>query len=204
MLELVSHIVHRLRYIDLLVLGGSAGGINVLVNMLNALPAQFPFAILVVIHRNAIYETRFEEILADKCNFTVKAAADKEAIQPASAYVAPPGYHLLVEPDYTLSLDVSEPVHFCRPSIDVTMQSAADVYGSATDAILLSGANRDGAAGMVSIQRAGGLCIVQHPLDAAVDTMPAAAIAAGAAHLTLTNGELITLSRQLNNLIVRN
>ena len=204
MLELPLHITHRLRHTGLLILGGSAGGFTVLVNMLNALPAKLPFGVLVVIHRNAKYGTRFEEILAGKCGISVKAAQDKEAIRPATAYFAPPGYHLLVEPNHTLSLDASEPVHFCRPSIDVTMQSAADVYGSSTAGILLSGANQDGAAGMHAIHQAYGLCIVQHPHDAEVDTMPAAAIASGAAHLTLTNEELITFSQQLNNHIVRN
>ncbi|HWK98630.1 MAG TPA: chemotaxis protein CheB [Parapedobacter sp.] len=204
MLELDSHITHRLRHIGVLILGGSAGGIKVLANMLKALPADLPFGILVVIHRNAKYETRFEEMLADQCRITIKVAEDKEAIRHAAAYFAPAGYHLLVEPDHKLSLDTSEPVHFCRPSIDVTMQSAADVYGASTAAILLSGANQDGAAGMAAIRRAGGLCIAQHPLDAEVDTMPAAAIASGAVHLALTSGELITFSQQLNNHIFRN
>lgn len=204
MLELNSHIIHRLRHTGILVLGCSAGGIKPLVNMLAALPGKVPFGILVVIHRNANYETRFEETLANKCRIAIKAAEDKEAIQHATAYFAPPGYHLLVEPNHKLSLDTSEPVHFCRPAIDVTMQSAADVYGSATAAILLSGANQDGAAGMTAINQAGGLCIVQHPLDAEVDTMPAAAIASGAVHLTLTNDELITFSQQLDNHIFRN
>lgn len=172
--------------------------------MLKALPAKLPFGMLVVIHRNAKYDTQFEEILAARCHIAIKVAEDKEAIRPATAYFAPPGYHLLVEPDHRISLDASEPVHFCRPSIDVTMQSAADVYGAATAGILLSGANQDGAAGMVAIHRAGGHCIVQHPDDAVVGTMPAAAIASGAVHQTLTNNELITFSRQLNNRIFRN
>lgn len=204
MLELNSHIIHRLRHIGVLVLGGSAGGFKMLVNILNILPAKLPFDILVVIHRNAKYETRFEEILAGKCRIAIKVAEDKEAIRHATAYFAPPGYHLLVEPNHKLSLDASEPVHFCRPSIDVTMQSAADVYGATTAAILLSGANQDGAAGMATIYQTGGLCIAQHPHDAEVDTMPAAAIASGAVHLTLTNDELITFSQQLNNHIFRN
>ena len=175
-----------------------------LLDMLKALPANLPFGILVVMHRNAKYETRLETNLATKCGIVVKVAEDKEPIAPSTAYFAPAGYHLLVEPDHSLSLDVSEPVHFCRPSIDVTMQSTADVYGAATAAILLSGANQDGAAGMQSIHRMGGLCIAQHPHDAEIDTMPAAAIALGVVDLTLTHRELITLSQQLNNHIFRN
>lgn len=185
-------------------LGCSAGGFNIMAGMLKAIPATVPFGILVVIHRNAKYETQLEQNLAPKCSIVVKAAEDKEAIRPAHAYFAPAGYHLLVEPNHSLSLDVSEPVHFCRPSIDVTMQSAADAYGDTTAAILLSGANQDGASGMESICRAGGLCIVQDPEDAEVDTMPAAAIARDAAHLALTTHELFTFSQQLDNPIFRN
>ncbi|EEI91718.1 protein-glutamate methylesterase CheB [Sphingobacterium spiritivorum ATCC 33300] len=77
-------------------------------------------------------ETNIESSLSKKCKIEVKIAEDKEKIQTGVAYFAPPGYHLLVEPDYTFSLDSSEPVQFCRPSIDVTMESAADVYQSGT------------------------------------------------------------------------
>ncbi len=199
MLELATHIVNKRRSIGVLVVGCSAGGFNVLVNMLKALPTNLPFGVLVVVHRNAKYETRLEKNLAAKCRIAVKVAEDKEPIRPATAYFAPAGYHLLVEPDRCLSLDASEPVHFCIPSIDVTMQSTADVYGPTTAAVLLSGANQDGAAGMLSIYRAGGWCIVQHPHDAKVDTMPAAAIALGAVHHTLTISELITFSQQLHH-----
>ena len=204
MLDLPAHIIRRLRHTGILILGGSAGSFKILVNMLNALPETFPVGILVIIHRNPKNETHFEEMLAESCSIAVKSAADKEVIRPATAYFAPPGYHLLVEPDHRLSLDSSEPVHYCRPSIDVTMQSAADVYGASTTAILLSGANQDGAAGMLSVHQAGGTGIVQHPRDAELDTMPSAAIAAGATHLMLTNEELMILSQQLSNHIFRN
>src|SRR5690606_1386033 len=130
-----------------------------------------------VIHRNARYETNIETTLETQCRLTIKVAEDKEPIRPATVYFAPAGYHVLVEPDHRLSLDISDPVNFCRPSIDVTMQSTADVYGAATMAILLSGANQDGAEGMSTIQKMGGLCIVQHPEDAEIPTMPEAAIA---------------------------
>ncbi|MGV3764312.1 chemotaxis protein CheB [Parapedobacter sp.] len=201
MLELNNHIAHKLPHIGILVLGCSAGGFKVLINMLKALPADLPFGILVVIHRNAKYETRLEENLRNNCRVAIKVAEDKEPIRPATAYFAPAGYHLLVEPDHRLSLDASEPVHFCIPSIDVTMQSTVDVYGPSTAAILLSGANHDGAAGMAAIHRAGGLCIVQHPRDAEVGTMPAAAIALDAVHGSLDAGELVLFCQQLNHRI---
>lgn len=204
MLELSTHIVYKLQRTGVLVLGCSAGGFDLLTHILQALPPTLPYGVLAVIHRNARYETHLEKKLADKCAIGIKAAADKEPIESATAYFAPTGYHLLVEPNRSLSLDVSEPVHFCRPSIDVTMQSAADVYGPATAAILLSGANKDGAMGMMSIHRAGGLCIAQDPRYAEIDTMPAAAVALGGVHLILRNDELIIFSKQLSNYTFRN
>lgn len=172
--------------------------------MLQSLPASLSVGVLVVIHRNAKYETHLETNLAAKCHIAIKAAEDKEFIEAATAYFAPAGYHMLVEPDRSLSLDVSESIHFCRPAIDVTMQSAVDVYGPSIAAILLSGANRDGAVGMQSIRRAGGLCIAQCPHDAEIATMPESAIALGAVDLTLTNSELIIFSQQLDTHSFRN
>lgn len=171
--------------------------------MLRVFSQNLPIGILVVIHRNARYETNIEESIMAKSHIAVKVAAEKESVRPATAYFAPAGYHLLIEPDRSISLDISEPVNFCRPSIDVTMQSAADIYGPGTLAILLSGANQDGAQGMQAVQRAGGLCIVQHPEQAEIRTMPEAAIHLGAADLILNNEELIAFSQQLDSYILR-
>ncbi|PPL04481.1 CheB methylesterase [Parapedobacter indicus] len=182
-----------------MILACSAGGFKILFNMLSVLPSNLPIGILVVIHRNARYETNVEESIMAKSHIKVKVAEEKEQIRPGTAYFAPAGYHLLVEPDRSLSLDISEPVNFCRPSIDVTMQSAADIYGPGTLAVLLSGANQDGAQGMRAVQHAAGLCIVQHPEQAEIKTMPEAAIKLGAADLVLNNEELITFSQQLDN-----
>ena len=199
MLNVDAHIISKLQQVEVLVLGCSAGGFRVLLNMLEALPANLPIGVLVIVHRNAQYESRLEAHLAAKCRIAIKIAEEKAAIEPATVYFAPAGYHLLVEPDRSLSLDVSEPVHFCRPSIDVTMQSVADVYGASTAAILLSGANQDGALGMQSIHRTGGICIAQHPQHAEIETMPASAIAFGVVDLILKNDELVAFSRLLNH-----
>jgi two-component system chemotaxis response regulator CheB len=91
-------------------------------------------------------------------------------------YIAPADYHLLIEQDQTLSLDVSEAILFSRPSIDVTFESAAQVFGEKVIGIVLSGASKDGSQGLLNIARAGGLAIVQDPGQAEVDTMPQSAI----------------------------
>ncbi len=203
--NLTRNIANKLLEIEVLLLACSAGGFKVLFDILKALPGNLPFAVLVVIHRNAKYETNIEERMTSKCHIALKAAEDKEPIRPSTAYFAPPGYHLLVEPDHRISLDISEPVNFCRPSIDVTMQSAADAYGKGLVGILLSGANQDGALGMKSIQQAGGVCIVQDPAYAEIKTMPEAAIAMGAADLILNDEELVLICQKLgNHMLTRN
>ncbi|WP_257669055.1 chemotaxis protein CheB [Parapedobacter tibetensis] len=195
----------KLHGIELLLLACSAGGFKVLFDILKALPGNLAIGVLVIIHRNAKYETNIEVSMTAKCDIPIKVAEEKELIKPPMVYFAPPGYHLLVEPDHSISLDISEPVNFCRPSIDVTMQSVADVYGPSTIAILLSGANQDGAQGMTAIQQAGGVCIVQDPECAEIKTMPEAAIALGAVDIILTNEELVTFCKELNkHILTRN
>jgi two-component system chemotaxis response regulator CheB len=114
----------------------------------------------------------------------VREAGDKDSIQPGRVYLAPPDYHLLVEPEgFALSTD--EAVQYSRPSIDVLFDSAADTYGDRLIGVLLTGANEDGAYGLRRVRRRGGVTIVQDPETAERRTMPDAAIAAGAADLVL-------------------
>ena len=112
-------------------------------------------------------------------------------------YFAPADYHLLLEPDRSFTLDFSEPVHFCRPSIDVTCMSVSDVLGARVIGILLSGANKDGAAGMKYIGDNGGLVVVQDPGVAEVGIMPAAAIREGSVDMILKNEEIFNLLNEI-------
>jgi two-component system chemotaxis response regulator CheB len=110
----------------------------------------------------------------------VSEAADKEAIEEGHVYVAPADYHLLVEPD-GFALSTEGMVQHSRPSIDVLFDSAADTYGSELAAVVLTGANADGAYGLERVKRRGGVTIVQDPETAEKRSMPDAAIATGAA-----------------------
>ena len=91
-------------------------------------------------------------------------------------YLAPPDYHVLIEPG-RIALSIDEPVSYSRPSIDVLFESAADVYGPRVVAVLLTGANADGSKGLVRVKAAGGYAIVQDPSTAESPEMPAAGIA---------------------------
>lgn len=159
----------------MLLIGGSAGSLDVLIQLLPALNQKSNLSIIIVLHRKA-GESLLVDLLSDKTRWFVKEAEDKEKIEKKTIYVAPPDYHLLIEKDKTFSLDFSEKVHFSRPSIDVSFETAAEAYGPALMAVLLSGANADGAEGMRQIKRSGGMTIVQDPREAAVSYMPQQAI----------------------------
>ena len=170
---------------ELIVMGGSWGGMRALSTVLEALPAGFELPLVVAQHRPVTHGTdMLEQVLARSSKLDVVAATDKEPLTPGRVYVAPADYHLLVEPGH-LALSSDAPVEFSRPSIDVLFESAADTYGSRTVGVLLTGANQDGAAGLARIATAGGFTVVQDPATAERPDMPAAAIARGAARRVL-------------------
>ncbi len=130
------------------------------------------------------------QTLGKKSRLLVKEAEDKMPIENSTIYVAPPDYHLLMEHNLTFALDDSEPVKFCKPAIDVTLQSGALTFGENTVAIILSGANSDGADGAKYIENKNGLVLVQNPEEAEVNTMPLAAIKA-CQNSTIVSKELL-------------
>ena len=162
--------------VEAVVIGASAGGVQALLTLLSALPASFRLPIITVLHLPANRDSQLAEVFQHRLALTVREAADKETIAPGTVYFAAPGYHLSVENDRTFSLSGEAPLQFCRPSIDVLMESAADAYGAALLAIVLTGANADGADGLARVKRLGGLTAVQDPAEAAAVTMPKAAI----------------------------
>ncbi|MES2705306.1 MAG: chemotaxis protein CheB [Verrucomicrobiota bacterium] len=169
------------------VIGASAGAVEALIRILPELPEDYPLPLMIVVHLPPDRESTLAALLNTRCRITVKEAEDKEPIRPGTAYLAPPDYHLLIEPEFLLSLSNEEPVLYSRPSIDVLFESAADAYGSGLTGIILTGANSDGARGLRAVRAAGGLALVQIPEEADADTMPRAALAAcpGARALTL-------------------
>jgi two-component system chemotaxis response regulator CheB len=164
------------RTIELVVVGGSAGAIEVLGQIAQRLTLGFAPAMAVVVHMAQDARPMLHEILAGPGRPPMKLAEDKEPIVPGTLYFAVPGYHLLVEADRTFALSVDEPEHFSRPAIDVLFESAAEAYGERVAGIVLSGANADGAAGLRAICEAGGVGIVQRPDEAEVPVMPEAAL----------------------------
>lgn len=159
-----------------IVIGASAGGTAALQKILPFLPVDFPLPIIIAQHLHPLQDGAAIIHYAGGSALTVKDADEKEAIRVGFVYFAPPNYHLLVEDDFTFSLSIDAKVHFTRPSVDVLFESAADAYGPGLIGIILSGANQDGAAGLLRIKQRGGLTVVQNPQDAEVSYMPNAAI----------------------------
>lgn len=163
---------------DAIVIGSSAGGLRALMELLTALPTAFPVPIIIVQHLLDGNDSLLAEFLDEKAAIHVKEAQDKEFIRPGYAYLSPPGYHLLIEDDRTLSLSMDPRVNFSRPSIDVLFESAAFVYEERCVGIILTGASSDGSQGLCKIKESGGLALVQDPDTAEFSTMPKAALLA--------------------------
>ncbi|WP_081933814.1 chemotaxis protein CheB [Massilia sp. 9096] len=164
------------RRIEAIVIGGSAGGVDALVALLPGIPAGYTLPVFCMLHLPADRESRLAELFDERLPVPVREALDKASIAPGTIYFAGPGYHLSVERDRTFSLSCEPPVAFARPAIDVLMESAADAYGPNLAAILLTGANHDGATGMAAIHARGGFTVVQDPQDAQVPIMPQEAL----------------------------
>ncbi|MFI5299516.1 MAG: chemotaxis protein CheB [Polyangiales bacterium] len=165
------------RPLEAVVIGGSAGAVSALGEILPGLPADFP-PVLIVVHIPASSRTPMSTVFAERCAMRVCEAEACEPLERGTVYFAPRDYHLLVESDRHCALSIEPPLQFSRPAIDVLFESAAPVFASALVGLVLSGANSDGARGLSVIHAAGGTAIVQAPEGAEVDVMPLAAIAA--------------------------
>lgn len=162
-------------YCDAVIIGGSAGSLEVLLLMLPEITFPLPFPIIIVSHRKSGNDNVLTSLFESKTRLNVLEIEEKQPILPGNIYLAPSDYHLLFERDYTFSLDHSERVNYSRPSIDVAFQSAADIYKKRLTAILLSGANVDGVEGLKKIKLFGGTVCIQDPECAVVPYMPAQA-----------------------------
>jgi two-component system chemotaxis response regulator CheB len=182
----------------LAIIGGSAGSLNALMQILPELKRLHNFAVVIVLHRKSTDDQTLEELITLKSSVPVKAIEDKTNLKPGFVYVAPSNYHLLFEKDDTMSLDISEKINYSRPSIDVSFESAAEIYGNSLVGILLSGSNTDGTEGLKAIQAGGGKIVVQNPLSADMPFMPNNAILFTKPDYVLNNKEILELLNSIN------
>lgn len=168
--------MHRKEQYSLLVIGGSAGALVTVLDIVSRLKRSSALSVIVVLHRKNTEDGALIDLFAAKSRYRVKEVDDKDELEPGCIYVAPPDYHVLLEGNGTMSLDDSEKVNFSRPSIDVTFESAAEVKGANLICVLLSGANADGVAGLVTAKRKGAFIVVQDPAASEFPVMPQHAV----------------------------
>lgn len=161
---------------DLIVIGTSAGGIDALKKLLTKLNNPNNIPIIVLQHISTSGHSYLASILNSYSRIETLEVEDKMPIEKSHIYVPAPNYHVLMEKDWTFSLNVEKRVSYARPSIDVLFESVADACHDSVIAILLTGANHDGANGMKVISEKGGYTIVQSPGSAYASDMPDSAL----------------------------
>ncbi|MET0499189.1 MAG: chemotaxis protein CheB [Steroidobacteraceae bacterium] len=186
------------RPIDVILIGGSAGVLEVLRVILAGLPHALKIPVVIVVHVPERSPALLPQVLQPATPLPLKFAEDKEPLAGGTIYVAPAGYHLLLETNRCFALSIDPPVLFSRPAIDVLFESAADAYAGRIMAMLLTGASADGARGLASIHAAGGVTVVQAPQTAEAATMPAAAIALFDPDFVLSPPDIAALGASLS------
>ncbi len=179
--------------IDAIVIGGSAGVIDVLRVVLAGLPPGLAIPVAVVVHLPPRSQAPIHESLQVVTSLPLSQVEDKQPMLGGRVYFAPAGYHFLIEANRCAALSIDEPVFYSRPSIDVLFESASDAYGPALLGILLTGASADGAAGLQLIHERGGITVVQSPQTCEADTMPQTALKAFDPDYVLAPSEIAAL-----------
>jgi two-component system chemotaxis response regulator CheB len=168
---------------DIVALAASAGGLRALSYVLAALPGDFPAALVVVQHLDPRHRSLMADILSRRTPLQVKQAEQDDRLLSATAYIAPPNNHLLVNSGGTLTLTQTELVHFVRPSADLLFESTAASYKERAIAVVLSGTGQDGAMGVRAIKKMGGTVIVENAAE--FPGMPSATFATGCVDFAL-------------------
>jgi two-component system chemotaxis response regulator CheB len=161
--------------VHVVAVGASAGGIEALRNLVGALPADFPAAVLVVLHLPTHGTSVLPQILDRAGGLPAVQATDGLPLAGGQIYVAPPDCHLLVSKG-GICLEHGARVNGHRPAVDPLFRSVADAYGVHGAGVVLSGVLDDGTAGLMAIKQSGGMTLAQDPADALYDMMPRTAI----------------------------
>lgn len=178
---------------DVVALAASAGGLTALSKVLAGLPAHFPAALVVVQHLDPHHRSLLANILNKRTQLWVEEAEEGGSLTPGKVCIAPPNWHLLVNPDGSLSLTQTELVHFVRPSADLLFESVASSYRARAIAIVLSGSGSDGNKGVRTIKKMGGTVIAQDEASAEFFGMPSAAIQTGSVDFILPLDEIASI-----------
>ncbi len=171
----------RLRTAEVVAIGASTGGPQVLQRILSGLPADFPVPIVIVQHIAIGFGAGFAEWLDGATSLAVRLGADREVLRPGTVYVAPDDCQMAVVSGGRLKLTDDPPECSLRPSVSYLFRSVAETYGPQAVGVLLTGMGRDGADGLLLMKERKAITIAQDEASSVVHGMPGEAIRLGAA-----------------------
>ena len=170
-------------------LGASAGGIKALLEFFSAMPADTGIVFVVVIHLSPKHESTLPALLARATTMSVVAPTDAQKVEPNHVYVIPPGKYLTSIDGHLRLTEIDHP-HARRTAVDMFFRSLADSHGPRAMAVVLSGADGDGAIGLKRVKERGGLTIAQDPNEAEHSSMPREAVRTGMVDWVLKVAEM--------------
>lgn len=183
---------------DILVIGTSAGGLAALDILLHGLNSNINIPIVIVQHLSPDSGSSIVSLLKKYSKMEVTEPLDKEQLLGNHIYIAPADYHVMIEKDKSIGVNLGPKENFCRPAIDVLFETAAEVFFERTLGVILTGANKDGTKGCLKIKSLSGTTIVQDPTEALISVMPLGVIDAGAADYVLPLNEIV---KELNKIL---
>jgi two-component system, chemotaxis family, protein-glutamate methylesterase/glutaminase len=158
------------------IIGGSAGSYKVVMKIISNLPKSINVPFFICLHRLRSVRNGFAETMRIRTAFQIIEPLDREKIEINKIYIAPANYHMIILNNENIGLSVDDEINHSRPSIDLAFQSAAEVYKKNLLGIILSGANQDGAFGLLKIKEKGGFTVAQHPDECEISVMPLSCI----------------------------
>jgi len=177
----------------IVVIAASTGGPKAIIEVMQKIPADIAASFLIIQHMPKGFTRTFAERISWYSSIKTKEAEDCDVVLKGAGYVAPAGFHMIVEnisddvsDKFRIRLDETPLVNYVRPSADVTMGSAADLFGNNIIAVVLTGMGKDGLEGAKSIKEGGGFIIAQDKASSVVYGMPKAVADAGLADRVLS------------------
>jgi two-component system chemotaxis response regulator CheB len=161
---------------DIVVIGASRGGVAALMGIVAALPPGLQSTLLIVLHISPTHASQFPALLSRAGPLPAEHGRNGTRIESGRIYVAPPDHHMTVGPIGFIQLNQGPKDNYTRPAADPLFRSAASIYGSRVIGIILTGGGSDGTKGLIAIEQAGGLAIVQAPGEALDPGMPLSAL----------------------------
>lgn len=186
---------------EMIVVGTSSGGVTAVQQLLKNLDDKLSMPIVVVQHLPDHSRVAPQTVYGNHTTRDLVEVIDKMPVADRTVFFAPPGYHLSIEAGKYFALSQEDKVNYSRPSIDVTFDSASDIFHKSLCAVLLTGANDDGAKAMARLSQEGAYTIVQDPESAEVDRMPTAALKLFSPDFV---GNIEDIAHHLNNLVEGN